>query len=140
MPYRFQVTGIESPFDLMSSKFGKYGEMNTGFTGEDVRGFSRIFGNQTAYMEAVNVNRKDKLSMIKDKAGIIGGAGYTGGELISLLLNHPSVDIVVRPQQQQCRQPVIQSPPGPDRGNRPCGLPVTLSAGNRCTLSLCRPW
>ena len=47
MPYRFQVTGIESPFDLMNSKFGKYGEMNTGFTGDDVKGFSRIFGNQT---------------------------------------------------------------------------------------------
>lgn len=46
-PYRFQVIGIESSFDLMNSKFGKYGEMNTGFTGEDVRGFSRIFGNQT---------------------------------------------------------------------------------------------
>lgn len=53
MPYRFQVTGIESRFDLMSSKFGKYGEMNTGFTGEDVRGFSRIFGNQTAIYQAV---------------------------------------------------------------------------------------
>jgi argininosuccinate synthase len=47
MPYRFQVTGIASPFDLMNSKFGKYGEMNTGFTGQDVRGFSKIFGNQT---------------------------------------------------------------------------------------------
>ena len=46
-PYHFQVVGIESAFDLMSSKFGKYGEMNTGFTGEDVRGFTRIFGNQT---------------------------------------------------------------------------------------------
>ena len=30
MPYRFQVTGIESKYDLMNSKFGKYGEMNTG--------------------------------------------------------------------------------------------------------------
>ena len=40
MPYRFQVTGIESHYDLMNSKFGKYGEMNTGWTGEDVRGFS----------------------------------------------------------------------------------------------------
>jgi argininosuccinate synthase len=48
MPYRFQVTGIESAYDLMSSKFGKYGEMNTGFTGEDVRGFSKIFGNQVS--------------------------------------------------------------------------------------------
>ncbi|WP_233522140.1 argininosuccinate synthase [Chitinophaga silvatica] len=47
MPYRFQVTGINSPFDLMSSKFGKYGEMNSGWSGEDVRGFSKIFGNQT---------------------------------------------------------------------------------------------
>lgn len=53
MPYRFQVTGIESKFDLMSSKFGKYGEMNTGFTGEDVRGFSKIFGNQTSIWNAI---------------------------------------------------------------------------------------
>jgi argininosuccinate synthase len=47
MPYRFAVTGITSSFDLMSSKFGKYGEMNNGWSGEDVRGFSKIFGNQT---------------------------------------------------------------------------------------------
>ncbi len=53
MPYRYQVTGIESPFDLMSSKFGKYGEMNTGWSGNDVRGFSKIFGNQTAIYHAV---------------------------------------------------------------------------------------
>lgn len=53
MPYRFQVTGIESDFDLMSSKFGKYGEMNSGWTGEDVRGFSKIFGNQTMIYNAV---------------------------------------------------------------------------------------
>jgi argininosuccinate synthase len=32
----------------MNSRFGKYGEMNTGWTGEDVRGFSKIFGNQTS--------------------------------------------------------------------------------------------
>ncbi|HVX52101.1 MAG TPA: argininosuccinate synthase domain-containing protein [Chitinophagaceae bacterium] len=53
-PYRFQVMGIESPFDLMSSKFGKYGEMNSGWTGEDVRGFSKIFGNQTSMYYQVN--------------------------------------------------------------------------------------
>ncbi|MFN8289791.1 MAG: argininosuccinate synthase [Chitinophagaceae bacterium] len=58
MPYRFQVLGIESPYDLMSSKFGKYGEMNTGFTGEDVRGFSKIFGNQTSIWNAVNQDKK----------------------------------------------------------------------------------
>lgn len=53
-PYHFQVTGVDSAFDLMSSKFGKYGEMNTGFTGEDVRGFSRIFGNQTVIWHKVH--------------------------------------------------------------------------------------
>jgi len=53
MPYRFQITGIESAYDLMNSRFGKYGEMNTGFTGEDVRGFSKIFGNQTRIWTAV---------------------------------------------------------------------------------------
>jgi N-acetyl-gamma-glutamyl-phosphate reductase len=30
----------------------------------------------------------------KIKVGIIGGAGYTGGELIRILLNHPQVEIV----------------------------------------------
>lgn len=48
MPLHFQIIGIESAYDLMSSKFGKYGEMNSGWTGDDVRGFSKIFGNQTA--------------------------------------------------------------------------------------------
>jgi argininosuccinate synthase len=47
-PHRFQINGIQSPYDLMSSRFGKYGEMNLGWTGEDVRGFSKIFGNQTS--------------------------------------------------------------------------------------------
>ena len=59
MPYRFQVTGIESKYDLMSSKFGKYGEMNTGFTGDDVRGFSKIFGNQTSIWNAVQKESKE---------------------------------------------------------------------------------
>ncbi|HYG18431.1 MAG TPA: argininosuccinate synthase domain-containing protein [Ohtaekwangia sp.] len=53
-PYRFQVLGIESPFDLMSSKFGKYGEMNLGWTGDDVKGFTKIFGNQTAIYHQVS--------------------------------------------------------------------------------------
>ena len=52
-PYRFQVTGIESPYDLMSNKFGNYGEMNRGWTGEDVRGFTKIFGNQTMIYHSI---------------------------------------------------------------------------------------
>lgn len=60
MPYRFQIIGIESPFDLMNSKFGKYGEMNSGWSGEDVRGFSKIFGNQTAIYQAVKNSSDEK--------------------------------------------------------------------------------
>jgi argininosuccinate synthase len=52
-PYRFQILGIESPYDLMSSKFGKYGEMNLGWSGDDVKGFSKIFGNQTMIHQQV---------------------------------------------------------------------------------------
>jgi argininosuccinate synthase len=45
-PYRYVLLGVESPYDLMKSKAGTYGEMNSGWNGEDVRGFSKIFGNQ----------------------------------------------------------------------------------------------
>jgi N-acetyl-gamma-glutamyl-phosphate reductase len=31
--------------------------------------------------------------MKKINAGIVGGAGYTGGEMIRLLINHPGVNI-----------------------------------------------
>ncbi len=47
-PYRFEINGIESEYDLMSSKFGSYGEMNNTWTGEDVKGFTKIFGNQNS--------------------------------------------------------------------------------------------
>jgi argininosuccinate synthase len=60
MPYRFQIIGIESKYDLMNSKFGKYGEMNSGFTGEDVRGFSKIFGNQTSIYHKVKTDGDEK--------------------------------------------------------------------------------
>jgi len=60
LPYRFQITGIESPFDLMNSKFGKYGEMNTGFTGQDVRGFTRIVGNQIGIYHRVQQASHEK--------------------------------------------------------------------------------
>ncbi len=34
-----------------------------------------------------------KIEMKKIKTGIIGGAGYTGGELVRLLINHPHTEI-----------------------------------------------
>ncbi len=57
-PYLFTVTGIESPHDLMSSKYGTYGEMNTGWSGEDVKCFAKIFGNQSSIFHKVNTNIK----------------------------------------------------------------------------------
>ena len=52
-PYRFTLLGITSDHDLMSAKFGSYGEMNKGYTGDDVKGFTRILGNQTAIFHKV---------------------------------------------------------------------------------------
>lgn len=53
-PYRFVVEGVETPHDLMSPRFGAYGEMNQGWTGEEVKGFTRIFGQQTRIWHLVN--------------------------------------------------------------------------------------
>ena len=39
-------------------------------------------------------------------AGIIGGAGYTGGELIRLLINHPEVELNFVQSQSQAGKPV----------------------------------
>jgi argininosuccinate synthase len=41
-PYRFQVLGIKSDHDLMSSEFGQYGELNLAWSGDDVKGFTKI--------------------------------------------------------------------------------------------------
>ncbi len=56
LPYRFELQGIESEFDLMSNTFGSYGEMNKGWSGEDVRGFTKILGNQSKIHQLVNKN------------------------------------------------------------------------------------
>lgn len=45
-PYNFNVLGIKSDYDLMSPVFGSYGEMNNAWSGDDVRGFSKIASNQ----------------------------------------------------------------------------------------------
>lgn len=44
---------------------------------------------------------KDKI-----KVGIVGGAGYTGGELLRLLLNHPAVELVFIHSTSQANKPV----------------------------------
>lgn len=53
-PHRFFMLGVESEFDLMSSKFGAYGEMNSGWSGDDVRGFSKIAANQLKIFHTIS--------------------------------------------------------------------------------------
>ena len=53
-PYDFKINGIESIHDLMASEFGDYGEMNRSWSGEDVKGFTKILANQTKIFHSVN--------------------------------------------------------------------------------------
>jgi N-acetyl-gamma-glutamyl-phosphate reductase len=43
------------------------------------------------------------------KIGIIGGAGYTGGELLRILINHPSAELVFVNSQSQAGKPVYST-------------------------------
>lgn len=53
-PYRFVLNGIESNNDLMSSKFGSYGEENLAWSGDDVKGFTKILSNSLNIYHQVN--------------------------------------------------------------------------------------
>lgn len=43
------------------------------------------------------------------KVGIIGGAGYTGGELLRILIHHPAVEIVFVNSKSQAGKPVYST-------------------------------
>lgn len=58
-PYRFELNGVESSHDLMTSKFGSYGEMNKTWSGEDVKGFSKIYTNYLSIYHQVNAENND---------------------------------------------------------------------------------
>ncbi|ANU64431.1 argininosuccinate synthase [Muribaculum intestinale] len=45
-PYHFVVVGVDSDFDLMKTDFGEYGELSKAWTADDVKGFTKILGNQ----------------------------------------------------------------------------------------------
>jgi argininosuccinate synthase len=53
-PYHFSINGIKSPHDLMNAKFGSYGEVNSGWTAEEAKGFIKINGNQNKIHQQVN--------------------------------------------------------------------------------------
>lgn len=45
-PYNMVMVGVESDFDLMKTSFGEYGELSRAWTADDIKGFTRILGNQ----------------------------------------------------------------------------------------------
>ena len=45
-PYNYTLVGVESTFDLMKTDFGEYGEVNRAWSADDVKGFTKILGNQ----------------------------------------------------------------------------------------------
>lgn len=53
-PYHFDLDGISSKHDLMSAKFGSYGEENKGWTADEAKGFIKIVGNQNKIYQQVN--------------------------------------------------------------------------------------
>ena len=52
-PYHYVLVGVESNFDLMKSDFGEYGEVNKAWNADDVKGFTKILGNQMKIYHAV---------------------------------------------------------------------------------------
>lgn len=61
-PYNFFVLGCTSKFDLMSSKFGEYGEMNKSYTGRDVVGFTKVLANPLKIYYSLHEDEKEQAS------------------------------------------------------------------------------
>jgi len=60
-PYHYVLVGVESDFDLMKTSFGEYGEVSRAWTADDVKGFTKILGNQMKiYHNVQQRNGKDE--------------------------------------------------------------------------------
>ncbi len=57
-PYSFQLVGVSSPFDMMKTDFGEYGEVNKAWTADDVKGFTKILGNQMKIAQIIRNKNK----------------------------------------------------------------------------------
>ncbi|MFR9652154.1 MAG: argininosuccinate synthase, partial [Rikenellaceae bacterium] len=45
-PLGYTLVGVDSAYDLMKTDFGEYGEINKAWSADDVKGFTKILGNQ----------------------------------------------------------------------------------------------
>lgn len=57
-PRNYTLVGVDSTFDLMKTDFGEYGEVNKAWTADDVKGFTKILGNQIKIFH--NVQKRNK--------------------------------------------------------------------------------
>ena len=57
-PLSYTLVGVDSSFDLMKTDFGEYGEVNKAWTADDVKGFTKILGNQIKIYH--NVQKRNK--------------------------------------------------------------------------------
>ena len=53
-PYRFELLGVTSDFDIMRAQGGTYGETQGAWSGQDVRGFTRILANGARFARGVS--------------------------------------------------------------------------------------
>ena len=54
-PYHFVLDGVISKNDLMNTAFGSYGEVNNGWSAEEVRGFIKIYSNQSIIFQNTHI-------------------------------------------------------------------------------------
>lgn len=54
-PYSYTLVGVDSSYDLVKTDFGEYGEIHTGWTSEDVKGFTKILSTP---LRVYNMNQK----------------------------------------------------------------------------------
>lgn len=59
-PYNFFILGCTSKFDMMSSKFGEYGEINKSYTGRDVVGFTKVMANPLKIYYSLHEEKESK--------------------------------------------------------------------------------
>ncbi len=61
-PYSYELVGVESPYDLVKTDLGEYGETQKGWTADDVKGFISILSTPLKiYYSNQNKNSKNEL-------------------------------------------------------------------------------
>lgn len=59
-PQSYTLVGVDTPYDLMKTDFGEYGEVNKAWTADDIKAFTKIMGNQMKIYHNVQKRNADK--------------------------------------------------------------------------------